>query len=295
MIIDLKKSKLTLADALAQAKEYDIIYLDDIEYFEKLVIKTPNLTIKGRSNSKINFNANNSSIIPYELGGDGIKKYGTTGSATLTISSTANNFHMENVTVINSYDDGLNDKFGRQAVAFKSEISNLFVKNCRFIGNQDTLYVDYGKNNYIINSYIEGDVDFVFGSADCFFINCEIFAKKSYKSYYIAPNTYNNNSLGLVFIKCNFTKDVDTETYLGRWWFPNKSLLPIEPIASFIECIFTGNINMNVIKMHKEDLKEGKLFIKNSYINNNLINFNNDDLLYNSIMKNVGDISDKLS
>lgn len=295
MIFDLKKNNISLAKALYLANEYDVIYLDDKEYFEKVIVKTPNITIKGRSNSIINFNANNGSIIPKGLGGDGVKKYGTTGSATLTISTSARGFHMENVTVVNSYNNGLNDRSGRQAVAFKSEISDLFINNCRFIGNQDTLYVDYGSNNYIINSYIEGDVDFIFGSADCYFINCNIYAKKSNKSYYIAPNTYNNNLYGLVFIKCIFTKAIETECYLGRWWFPNKSLLPIVPKASFIECKFKGNIIMEVIRMHEEDIGTGRLLVKASTINDEIININNDDSLCNSIMKNVGDISDKLS
>lgn len=295
MIIDLKEKNISLAKAVELANEYDVIYLDNKEYFEKIIIKTPNLTIKGRNESIINFNANNGSIIPLELGGDGIKKYGTTGSATLTISTSAQGFNMENITVINSYNNDTKDKAGRQAVAFKAEISNLFIKNCKFIGNQDTLYIDYGKNNYIINSYIEGDVDFIFGSADCFFINCDIYAKKSNKSYYIAPDTYNNNQLGLIFIKCNFTKDINTEAYLGRWWFPNKSLLPVEPKASFIECNFNGEINMNIIRMHQDDLGTGKLFIKNSYYNDTQINLNNNDELYNYIIKNAGDICDKLS
>lgn len=294
MIIDLKNENISLTDAINKALPNDIIYLDNKDYFEKIYINTPNLTIKGRENSRIIFNANNGGILPEYLGGDGIKKYGTTGSATLTIKENASNFNLLDLTIENSYLSFTGDKKGRQAVAFKCEASGLRVNNCRFIGNQDTFYIDYGNDNIVSNSYIEGDVDFIFGSADCLFINCDLYAKGEFKSYYTAPNTYCYNKNGLVFYKSRFNKSSTTTTYLGRWWYPSIFRAKIMPRVSFIECEFNEDIILDVIQMHIEDLERGEYSIYNSVINGLKID-NINEALYLEIIKNVGDILDKFS
>ena len=294
MIIDLMIENISLNDALKKASSNDIIYLDNKDYFEKVYVNIPNLTIKGRENSRIIFNANNGSIIPEYLGGNGIKTFGTSGSATLTITEEASNFSLIDIVVENSYISLTGDKMGRQAVAFKCEASGLRVNNCRFIGNQDTFYIDYGSNNIVTNSYIEGDVDFIFGSADCLFINCDIFAKGTFRSYYTAPNTYCYNKIGLVFYKSRFNKESTTTTFLGRWWFPSVFRAKIIPKVSFIDCEFSKDINLDVIQMHKEDLERGDYSIYNSFINGlRIVNIN--ESLYLEIIKNVGGILDKFS
>jgi len=47
------------------------------------------------------------------------------------------------------------------------------IKNCIFIGNQDTLYAHSGRQ-YYVNCKIIGDTDFIFGGATAVFENCEI-------------------------------------------------------------------------------------------------------------------------
>ena len=143
MIIDLNKEKMSLYEALFIAHENDVIILEDKVYFEKIKITTSNLTIIGTNNSTIEYDDYHARIIPQNLGGDGIKKYGTTGSATFTVKEEAVNFKAEGITFKNSHKRtiGIN---GGQAVAFKSESSGLRIKNCKFISDQDTLYVDSG-------------------------------------------------------------------------------------------------------------------------------------------------------
>ena len=52
-----------------------------------------------------------------------------------------------------------------------------YFKNCRFLGNQDTLYT-YGKDSrqFYDHCYIEGTVDFIFGWSTALFKDCTIIA-----------------------------------------------------------------------------------------------------------------------
>ena len=51
-----------------------------------------------------------------------------------------------------------------QAVAAAVRADRAIFKHCRFLGHQDTLFADYGRQ-YYVDSYIEGGVDFIFGNA----------------------------------------------------------------------------------------------------------------------------------
>ena len=52
---------------------------------------------------------------------------------------------------------------GAQAVAVLSEADRAIFKKCKFLGWQDTLYAKNGRQ-YFEDCYIEGNVDFIFGS-----------------------------------------------------------------------------------------------------------------------------------
>jgi pectinesterase len=62
-----------------------------------------------------------------------------------------------------------------QAVAIAVRADRAVFKHCRFLGHQDTLFADYGRQ-YYIDSYIEGGVDFIFGNAAAVFDRSEIHA-----------------------------------------------------------------------------------------------------------------------
>lgn len=253
MIIDLKEGDLSINAALKLAKSGDEIILDNKTYNERVVVKIPNLTFKGAKDSKISFNNCSSDIIPNELGGDGIKTFGTTGSATFTVGKEAIGFRAYNVVFENSY-----KRIGRkhsQAVAFKSEASDIYLSDCTFLSHQDTLYIDYGKNNEIANSKIYGDIDFIFGSADCIFKNCDIYAinDEINNAYFTAPSTYICNDLGFIFKACNFHTKPNMDVYLGRAWYPSRALMEVVPKISFINCKFAENIKLSLKQMHEGD------------------------------------------
>jgi pectinesterase len=55
-----------------------------------------------------------------------------------------------------------------QAVAAAVRSDRSIFKHCRFLGDQDTLFADYGRQ-YYLDSFIAGGVDFIFGNATAVF------------------------------------------------------------------------------------------------------------------------------
>ena len=144
---------------------------------------------------------------------------GTSGSATIYIHASYITF--ENLTFENSAGEG---KDIAQAVAVFTDGDFLFFRNCRFIGNQDTLYT-YGrfgkfggiKRNYFLHCYIEGTTDFIFGTSIAYFDKCRIHSKKN--SYVTAASTLQGQKYGYVFKDCVLTADKGIDKcYLGRPW-----------------------------------------------------------------------------
>ena len=146
-------------------------------------------------------------------------KVGTSGSASMYIH--ASHVTLENLTVANTAGSG--DGIA-QAVALFTDGDFLFFHNCRFLGNQDTVYTfgRYGYNggvcrNYFLDCYIEGTTDFIFGPSIVYFENCTIHSKKN--SYVTAASTFKGQKYGYVFRNCRLTADEGiTRCYLGRPW-----------------------------------------------------------------------------
>ncbi|WP_374165806.1 pectinesterase family protein [Arcticibacter sp. MXS-1] len=137
---------------------------------------------------------------------------GTSGSASFYIY--ADDFSAENITFANSA-----GPVG-QAVAVWSAGDRMKFKNCRFLGFQDTLYTyGYGSRQYYTNCYIEGTVDFIFGSSTAIFNDCDIYCKK--QGYVTAASTSDTTRYGYVFMNCRLKGDAEENTfYLGRPWRP---------------------------------------------------------------------------
>lgn len=105
-----------------------------------------------------------------------------------------------------------------QAVALHAEGDRLTFENCRFLGNQDTVFAS-GEHSrqYYKDCYIEGTTDFIFGSATAVFENCEIFSKSN--SYITAASTPATADFGFVFLNSRLTAaEGVNEVYLGRPW-----------------------------------------------------------------------------
>jgi pectinesterase len=140
----------------------------------------------------------------------GKSKLTTFTSYTAKISG--NRFVAENITFKNSA-----GPVG-QALALYVDADKAVFKNCKFLGNQDTIFCT-GENarQYFVDCYIEGTTDFIFGPATAVFQNCTIRAKTD--SYITAANTPQGKRFGFVFLDCKITADSSVaKLALGRPW-----------------------------------------------------------------------------
>ncbi|GAA4722952.1 pectinesterase family protein [Phytohabitans rumicis] len=157
--------------------------------------------------------------------------WGTSGSASVTIDG--HDFQARNLTFANSFDEAAHPEIsGKQAVAVLTRADRLVFDNVRFLGNQDTLYVNSPDaatpaRVYLRKCYVEGDVDFIFGRATAVFDRCRIHSldrgSTTNNGYVTAASTSIANPYGLLFTHCTFTGDAPAGTvYLGRPWHPSQ-------------------------------------------------------------------------
>ena len=101
------------------------------------------------------------------------------------------------------------------------EGDRVVIKNCRVLGNQDTLYAaTENSRQYYRDCYIEGTTDFIFGEATCVLQNCTI--KSLTNSYITAASTTPRQKFGFVFFDCKLIADTAaSKCFLGRPWRPN--------------------------------------------------------------------------
>ncbi|PPK87388.1 pectinesterase [Neolewinella xylanilytica] len=138
------------------------------------------------------------------------EEIGTSGSTSFYVFG--DGFSAENITFENAA-----GPVG-QAVAVRIDGDQVTFTNCRFLGNQDTLY-PHGRESrqYYNNCYIEGTVDFIFGWSTAVFDSCTIFCKSP--GYITAASTEEQDSVGFVFRNCTIEGSAPAgSVYLGRPW-----------------------------------------------------------------------------
>lgn len=133
---------------------------------------------------------------------------------TFTLKIQGSNITLKNITIENNA-----AKLG-QAVALHTEGDRLVFVNCRFLGNQDTVYTGVGGTRlYFKDCYIEGTTDFIFGPSTAWFEHCTIYSKVD--SYITAASTPAQQSYGYIFNHCRLIAAPSvTKVYLGRPWRP---------------------------------------------------------------------------
>ena len=133
---------------------------------------------------------------------------------TFTVKVEGSNITFKNITIENNA-----AKLG-QAVALHTEGDRLIFIDCKFIGNQDTVYTGTAGTRILFKDcYIEGTTDFIFGPSTAWFENCTILSKAN--SYVTAASTPKDVKYGYVFDHCKLTAaEGVTKVYLGRPWRP---------------------------------------------------------------------------
>jgi pectinesterase len=131
---------------------------------------------------------------------------------TATLRVSGDDFYARNLTVVNSA-----GPVG-QALALFVDADRAVFEDCRFIGNQDTIYAaGEGSRQLFRGGYVEGTTDFVFGQATAVFDGVHVHAKAD--SYVTAASTPEGVPFGLVFLDVRLTAASDVDSlYLGRPW-----------------------------------------------------------------------------
>ncbi|MFJ8083325.1 pectinesterase family protein [Streptomyces sp. NPDC096205] len=190
----------------------------------KVPSNKPHVTIQGTGASRKDtvIVYNNASGTPKPGGGT----YGTGGSATVAVE--ADDFQARNLTVSNDFDEKANQSLsGHQAVALRTASDKVFLDSVIVEGDQDTLLLDTAAKDrlgrvYMTNSYVVGNVDFIFGRATAVVDKSVITLKKRWDGtsagYVTAPSTAADRK-GLLIANSAITGAVSDRTfYLGRPW-----------------------------------------------------------------------------
>ena len=148
---------------------------------------------------------------------------------TYTVRVDGNDLTFRNLTIENDAEQK------GQAVALHTEGNHLSFFNCRFLGNQDTIFTGAPYSNlYFKDCLIEGTTDFIFGGATALFEDCEIYSRRD--SYITAASTPEDAPAGYVFVNCRLTAAPGvSKVYLGRPWRPYAATV-------FIDCEMGAHI-----------------------------------------------------
>lgn len=193
-------------EAIRAFMDYNVtVHIAPGVYKEKIIIPSwlTNVTFVGEDPA--------TTVITYDHHAN-IDKMGT--FRTYTVKCEGSDITFENLTIENNA-----PRLG-QAVALHTEGDKLTFRNCRFLGNQDTIYTGAKNTRMLFDKcYIEGTTDFIFGPSTAYFKDCEIHSKLN--SYITAASTPEDVEVGYVFDNCRLTAEPEvTEVYLGRPWRP---------------------------------------------------------------------------
>ena len=223
-----------------------IIHIGSGVYREKLVIQRPCVTLLGEGEKREDVVLVYGDAA-YDIMPEGDKR-GTFRTASVRIDT--HDFTARHLTFQN--DAGFGHTVG-QALALYVDGDRCYFNDCALIGSQDTIFTAplppvevqpggfkgpgqmkpriMGRHCYQ-NCYIQGDVDFIFGGAVCWFEDCVIFSKmpgdrKPPESpnddvvygYVTAASTPEGEAFGYVLKNCKLESDCPPGTvYLGRPW-----------------------------------------------------------------------------
>ncbi|MGD0777732.1 MAG: pectinesterase family protein [Candidatus Solibacter sp.] len=196
----------TVQAAVDAASPHSVIHIQPGAYKERVVVPyaKPFLTFRGDDPLTTVITNNSHAGLPGPKGP--INTF-----ATQTVFIQANDFTAENLTFENSAGNQ------GQAVALTIMGDRGVFRNCRFLGYQDTLLPQAGRQ-YFDRCTIEGATDFIFGGSAAYFDRCTIHVTAN--GYITAANTTRDQRHGYVFDHAKITGAPDVMTFLGRPWRP---------------------------------------------------------------------------
>lgn len=217
------------------APENTVIHLGEGIYRQKVLIRTPGLTIIGAGADKTKIVCDDYARKRDSLGAE----YNTFRTYTLAVC--ADRITIKNLSVVN---DALHPEIKGQEVALSVLGTDFLLEDCVLSSTQDTLFAgplpsdligryegflvdDLRRTGHMTQTYvncrIEGTVDFIFGCANALFDCCEIRSVYDARNigYVAAPAHEAHQREGFVFRDCRFTCDPGVSAgsiFLARPW-----------------------------------------------------------------------------
>ncbi|MHB1023957.1 MAG: pectinesterase family protein [Acidobacteriaceae bacterium] len=193
-------------------------------YREVVTIRKPHVSLHGATTDP------KAVTIVYNNGS--VHSGGTFNSATVFVE--ADNDSIDHLTISNDLGYGKG-----QAVALAVTGDRAVFRSLRILGHQDTLfaaskycYGDYGPcvpaRQYFADTYIDGNVDFIFGDSLAYFDHCELHGNANGNVMYTAQSRHTARQWsGYVFNHCTLTAEPRTSgvVSLGRPWRPYATVV----------------------------------------------------------------------
>ena len=203
-------------------------------YTEQLILNKSGHTIfQGYSDATDDYSQNQVTI-QFSRGSD---TQATTGSNTdgATVYAKGNYFHAFNINFRNN--NGTQQDMASLGFAVQSsKFAALY--GCQIYGNQDTLSIS--GNLFAFKTYIEGNVDFIYGSGSGYFLDSTIAPNEDGISITASKRATNTTSAGFVFDQCTLKPAAGTGPFsnvgLGRPW---NSLSRV----AYVDCYFDSMIS----------------------------------------------------
>ena len=255
-----------LQNILNNCPDNTTIYVKSGVYNQKIVVRGNGIKIIGENRETTKITYSDYARKKHSDGGE----YNT--FRTFTMCVTGENVVIENITVENANTDpkkqgqcvalSVNAKrFRAENVVLRSMQDTLFTAPfpddlvIRYSGLTDDpayydgfipreqLYMEGGSLQVYKNCRIYGTVDFIFGGAEAYFIDCEIVSLKEERGvgYVAAPCHSLRQETGFVFARCNFKSEgaEKNSVYLARPWRDFGK-------CEFIDCTLGEHINVTL-------------------------------------------------
>ncbi len=235
---------MSINETLSKMNEFDTLHLKSGIYKEKVRITKANINIIGEGKDTIITNKDYFTKIDSNN-----FEYLTVRTYTLIVIS--DNVTLQDLTIQN---ESCPATIYGQAVALEVLGDNFKGINLRLLGDQDTLlagpippdllirYKDIlpkdelsGTSSHQLynNCYIEGGIDFIFGSAEAYFNKCILHSINN--GFIAAPSHSKDQKYGFVFNECTISaEDKVDNVYLARPWRDYG-------YSAYINCKVVGN------------------------------------------------------
>lgn len=241
-----------LQSVIDHAPSDSVIHLGAGIYRQKVMIRSPGLTLIGAGQDQTKLIWDDHANKPHPVGGE----FNTFRTYTLAVC--ADRVTIRELSVIN---DARSPEIKGQEVALSVVGTDFRMDHCSLSSTQDTLFLGplpsdligryegafadelrrgYRMQQYFEDCHIEGTVDFIFGCGEATFHHCRIHSLTDARNtgYVAAPSHEKKQNTGFLFRNCELTCDegiTPGSIYLARPWRDHG-------IVRFENCIYGPHI-----------------------------------------------------